>query len=280
MALVHSLWTKPMLNNERGVASKTQLESVIWCHASSVAYAKRLGEPIHLYTDDFGLQLLDLLPYDNIVKLDVPDNIPTDFWAAGKFFAYKKMKLGDIHIDGDVFIKTPILLDRIKQGMASHDLIVQSIENSWVYENEFYINCLRVITANNIHFDGITDYYTPAYNCGLIGFSSDELKHKYIAHYLESIKRIYTNADAMAMIRSNNETWMDLVCEQQHLHTLAKGYKVYNLLGSGDECHYNAKQLGYQHLLGPDKWKFIDKIQQQLYYVDRDIYNSVIKHFA
>lgn len=277
MALVHSLWTAPMLNNERGVASKTQLESVIWCHASSVAYAKRLGEPIHLYTDDFGLQLLEFLPYDNIVNLDVPDNIPTDFWAAGKFFAYQKMQLGDVHIDGDVFIKTPMLLNKIKQGMASHDLIVQSVENSWTYDNEYYQNCNRVITANNIHFDGINDYYTPAYNCGLIGFSSDELKQKYIAHYLESIKRIYTNADAMAAIRSNKETWMDLICEQQHLYSIAQGYSVFNLLGVGDETYINAKQLGYQHLLGPDKWNYIDKIQQQLYYKDRDIFKSVIK---
>lgn len=278
MALVHSLWTAPMLNNERGQMSEKQIESVLWCNASSVAFAKRLGEQINLYADDYGRELLDFLPYDNVYTLEVSSDIPTDFWAAGKFSAYQKMQLGDVHIDGDVFLKTPALLNLIKKGLAENDLIVQCVENSWTYDNEFYKNCIHVITANNIQFAGIADYFTPAYNCGLIGFNNNKLKSKYVAHYYDSIQRIYNNADAMVMIRQNKTTWMDLLCEQQHLYSVAQGYKVCNLLGNTyDECNNNAKQLGYQHLLGPDKWLCIEQIKRQLYNIDKNIFSDVIK---
>ena len=277
MALVHSLWTAPMLANKRGVDSNRQIESTIWCYASSVAYARRLCEPIKLYADDYARELLDFLPYNEIHSLEVPAEIPTDFWAAGKFFALEQMELGDIHIDGDVFLKTPELMDIIHSSLAESDLIVQSLENEWTYDNEYYINCLNVIRDNNITLPNNPDYYSPAWNCGLVGFNNEELKHKYIQHYAESVEAIISSESAMQQIRSNNETWMDLLLEQQHLYYLSKDYVVCNLLGSGEEAYKNSRELGYQHLLGTDKWEQLDKIQKQLYYLDREIYNKVTK---
>lgn len=276
MALVHSLWTAPMLAKQRGVKTQQQIESTIWCYASSVAYARRNRECINLYTDHLGRELLGFLPYNRIYNLGMPGNYPTEFWAAGKFFALEQMQLGDIHIDGDVFLKTPELMDIIHSNLAESDLIVQSLENEWTYDNEYYINCLNVIRDNNITLPNNPDYYSPAWNCGLVGFNNDELKHKYIQHYANSVEAIISSESAMQKIRSNNETWMDLLIEQQHLYYLSKDYVVCNLLGSGDEAYENSRELGYQHLLGTDKWEQLDKIQKQLYYLDRDIYYSVI----
>ena len=276
MALVHSLWTAPMLNNERGQASRKQIVTTLFCFASSVVYAKRLGEDIHLYADDFGRKLLDFLPYDKIDTLDIPADFPTDFWAAGKFFALQKMQLGDIHIDGDVFLKTPELMEVINNRMLISDLIVQSIENSWTCENEYYINCVNVIKDNGIVLPDNLPYIAPAYNCGLVGLNNAVLKEKYLQRYFKSVDIIKNHPTALEQIRSNKETWMDLLIEQQHLFSLSKGYKVCNLLGSGEDAYINARILGYQHLLGDEKWEQIDLIKKQLYLRDREIYNAVM----
>lgn len=278
MALVHSLWTAPMLNNERGQASYKQIETTIWCFAMSVAYAKRLGEDIHLYADYLGRELLHSLPYTKIESLDIPTDFPTDFWAAGKFFALKKMQLGDIHIDGDVFLKTPELMEVINNRMLTTDLIVQSIENSWSYDNEYYINCVNVIKDNGIVLPNQLPYVAPAYNCGLVGFNNKELKEKYLQHYFNSVDIIKNHPTALEQIRSNKETWMDLLIEQQHLFSLSRGYKVCNLLGSGDETYINARTLGYQHLLGTDKWEQLHLVQQQLYKRDRELFYEVVRY--
>ena len=61
----------------------------IWYYALSVAYAKRSGASIDLYTDTLGSKLLSDIPYDNIyVTLDdLPSDLNPRFWAAGKMYA-------------------------------------------------------------------------------------------------------------------------------------------------------------------------------------------------
>lgn len=275
MALVHSLWTAPMLNNERGEASDKQIQSAIWCYASSVAYARQNNAEIHLYADGYARELLDFLPYDAIYPLDVPEWIPTDFWAAGKFTALQKMSLGDIHIDGDVFLKKPIVYDFLEEALTNSDLIVQSVENSWIYQNQYYTNCLQIIRDFNIDVNGLPEY-SPAWNCGLVCFCSEELKQKYITHYYSCVKRLSETSGALEQVRANKKIWMDLLFEQQHLYSLSEGYNVYNLLGKGQDVYTNASAIGYQHLLGSDKWEQLDQIKKQLYYLDREIYHRVI----
>lgn len=270
-----------MLANKRGVDSNRQIESTIWCYASSVAYARRLCEPIKLYADDYARELLDFLPYNEIHSLEVPAEIPTDFWAAGKFFALQQMDLMDIHIDGDVFIKSPDLMDLINYELSINDLIVQSIENSWTYENEYYIKCIELLRKNNIVLPNDLADCTPAYNCGLVGFNNEELKQKYINHYLDSVKRVSANTSAMREIKSSNDIWLDLIIEQQHLYALSADYNVCNLLGTEEvEVYANARKWGYQHLLGSEKWENLDKIKRQLYNLDREIYNRVEKQLS
>lgn len=280
MALVHSLWTKPMLKNSRGEKLRKQIETTVWCTASSVAYAKKHNEEIHLYADGLGRDLLSFLPYDDIKKLNVPDNIPTEFWASGKFFALEDMNIGDIHIDNDVFLKTPELMAELKKGLSENDLIVQSIESSWEVINTYYKKCRDVIKSNNIEFvNGLTAEYSPAYNCGIVGFNNEDLKMIYLESYFDSIKKIYSNSDAMQMISNDGETWMDLLCEQQHLYNLAEiyGFRVYNLLGEGEKIYDKALEIGYQHLLGSEKWVLLDNIKEQLFYLNPEIYKAALR---
>lgn len=267
MALVHSLWTKPMLKKARSINMNKQLEATIWCTASSVAFAKLNNEKIHLYADELACQILDFLPYDEVKPLNIPDDFPYQFWAAGKFFALQQMQLGDIHIDTDVFIKNKKLMDTINDGLKNNDLIIQSIENTWTEHNEFYQRCHQVIQDNNIPLpQNMQTNIIKAYNCGIVGFNNEEFKQLYIDCYFQSVQNITQNKNAMTMIQNNNLIWMDLMCEQQFLYQIAqnKNYSVYNLLGEGYDVYANALDLGYQHLLGKDKWTLIEQTKQQL----------------
>ena len=121
-----------------------------------------------------------------------------------------------------------------------------------------------------------------AYNCGLVGFNNADFKKLYLESYFDSIKQIYSNPDAMKMIRKDKKTWMDLLCEQQHLYNLAErtNAKVCNLLGEGKESYKKAIDVGYQHLLGTDKWNMLDQIKLQLFHINPGIYTDTCKKLA
>ena len=278
MRLVHSLWTKPMFNDAREVKSQKQIITTLWCHASSVAYAKRLGLPIVLHADDFAAKLLDYLPYDEIIPLYVPDYAPVCLWAAGKFFALQNMELQDVHIDGDVFIKTNLLAMRIDYGVTHSDLIIQSIEDDKHTLNDYYTNCFSIAEKYNIAFlNGANGQHGPAYNCGLVGFNNRILKEEYLENYLYCHKQIADNPEAIRDIAAL-KCWPDLLFEQKNLYDIAQGYEVFNVLGSGKEAYRTALQYGYQHILGSTKWSMLDDIKKQLWTINPDIYKQTDEH--
>ena len=274
MRLVHSLWTKPMFNNAREVKSDKQIITTLWCHASSVAYAKKLGLPILLHADDFARKLLDYLPYDEIIPLNVPEYAPTCLWAAGKFFALQNMELQDVHIDGDVFIKTHLLAMRIEHGISHSDLIIQSIEDEDHTLNGYYTNCAKLADKYNIEFlNGANNNHTPAYNCGLVGFNNQVLKDEYLQNYLHCHQQIANNQEAIEECLKQ-KIWPDLLFEQKNLYDIAIGYDVFNVLGTGKEAYRSALMYGYQHILGNTKWSMLNDIKKQLYAVDPKIFKE------
>ena len=68
MKLVHSLWSQPLLESAP-VDRQTKAVTMLWCYASSVAFAKMHKQPIRLYADEYAALLLSFLPYDDILKL-------------------------------------------------------------------------------------------------------------------------------------------------------------------------------------------------------------------
>lgn len=273
MALVHSLWTQPMISRERGVSLKKQLETMLWCYASSVAFAHRYNVPIVLYTDKMGRQLLSHLPYTQVYDLDIPEDTPTELWAAGKFYALKKMQLGDIHIDGDVFLKTSEVHKLVHDGMQNNDLIVQSTEDSWEVLSEWYKDSRDVVNQCDIRLlYECTANYSHAWNCGVVGINNQRLKDMYLESYFCSLKQVKERPEVLKAIHSKTHCIMDLLFEQQHLYELSKEYKVYNLLGSGKEAYSRSAEIGYQHILGSSKWECLRSIRKQLKRVDPELY--------
>lgn len=276
MAFIHSIWTKPMIVNSRNMEFKKQLLVYVFTSATSAAYIKHFGLPINLYADGFGQDLLDFIPYDNVYNLKIPDNIPPQFWACGKFLALEKMQLGDIHIDGDVFLKKETLLNSICDN--SYDFVVQSIEDDTETLMNYYLDVNKLcnlynVKTNSCHFTE----YAKSYNCGVIGFFNEELKHKYLTEYFNTLKSIMQTPTVLNEIINKKTYVPDLVLEQQFLYELSAEYKCHNILGDSTTMYENAISLGYQHILGEYKIKLLPEIINELNYIDPDLCKKALR---
>ncbi len=105
--VVQSLWTKP-------VTDKAKLKILLYIAALSLAYAHESGYAVHMHTDSKDAKLLKDFGYDKLSTIldNIPDTVPTQLFAAGKYYAMKAEGLtGKVHIDIDVFLKKPGVLD-------------------------------------------------------------------------------------------------------------------------------------------------------------------------
>ena len=276
MHFVHSLWTKPLIVNRRNIDFKTSLLTTILCNATSAAWINHLGGKINLYTDGFGWDMLDFLPYDNIIDLKVPVHIPTCTWACGKFLTLEQMPLGDVHIDGDVFLKSDKLIELCSDN--SYDMVVQSIENDKTTLRKYYSKVRSILVKNNIKAPSCSLEESSSYNCGTIGFFNNELKHKYLVEYFTTLNNIINNKQCLLELNKDLNAIPDLILEQQFLYELAAPYKVNNLLGDTETMYDNAIKLNYQHILGGFKENQLNNIIEELKFVDEKIYKNTMKH--
>lgn len=271
MRLFHSLWTKPALDKRWDQSG--QLEANLWLYTLSVIFAKQWGFDIVLHTDTLGKQLLGHLPYNQIyTTLDkIPSNIPTMIWAYGKFQALKEEPIGSIHIDGDVMITSNKCADKLKS--FNTDVIVQCVEGS-------YPDVLDKLLQSNIVSKNFfsTNY---AYNCGVVGFNSKGLKQAYLDFYFQSVNKIAINSPIKKLIDSNKYFCPDLPLEQWSLAVLSKNYKTSTVLKTtvnyawgppNSTTNIDARDIGYLHLIGKDKYKAIDKVKFYILALDKDLY--------
>lgn len=119
MRVVHSF------NSE--YCSKEKFQIYMYYFALSCIYAKKSGFEVALHCDANTEAVLRNASYDEIIT-DIPhiDESLKQFFAAPKFIAMKNEPLGSIHIDGDVFLKKPNLVDLM--NFDNYDCIVQSLE--------------------------------------------------------------------------------------------------------------------------------------------------------
>lgn len=271
MRLFHSLWTKPAKDKRWDQSS--QLESNIWLYTLSVLYAKSSGATIVLHTDTLGKKLLSHLPYDEIyTTLDnIPESIPSMMWAYGKFMALQREPLGSIHIDGDVFIKSPKTLAAL--DMTNYDMVCQNLETA---RGNGYGEPRDLLIASNIITKDF-EYDQFAYNCGCIGFNSPALKEEYLNFYLQKTQLVAQNPSARRVLHKDKYFIFDLVLEQQSLYILSKkgNYSVKTLLSPNTEWGQviqDAIALHYQHLIGKDKYSFIEQCKFIILATNPDIY--------
>ena len=272
MRIFQSLWTKPAIDQRWDQSG--QLEANVWLYALSAVYAKKQGVTLVLYTDTLGQKLLGHLPYDKIYTTlnNIPSNIPTMIWAYGKFMALREEPLGSVHIDGDVFLKKPAVIKELSS--KDYDLIIQNKE--WTY------NTYQGVESVMARFGEIDyekyDSYRTAFNCGVVGFTNAALKKTYLDYYFGATDSVARNKGLVEHMKNDKYFCVDLTLEQHSLAIMAQKYKTKILLKVANEDYWGnavrqkAEELGYQHLIGKEKYEYIDRVKFTLLLLDKDIY--------
>lgn len=297
MTFYHVLWTTPMKKNRWYYSYEENVKMTIYYYGLSVAYLKKLNQRINLYTDSEGEKILKHLPYDNIYVVldDMDKNIPGCNWAAGKIESFKYSKLGDIYIDGDVFIKKQECLDKISEntffdgyfaGLENPQQIpFKYKENDPNYElnknkyNMIYWDFNKVMENFDFPLD-IPVYGLNACNGGLVVFNNQEYKDKYLYAYDYMLKQIKESDAVKEEYKKNCYLCLDLITEQRFFYEIGKEYKLGFLLDywkRDDDINYGlskqANNIGFQHVLSSIKYDLLDKCILNLKNVDKNIYD-------
>jgi hypothetical protein len=297
MNFYHVLWTQPMKKNRWYYSYEDNVKMTIYYYGLSVAYLKKLNQTIDLYTDSDGKKMLEHLPYDNIYVVldDMDKDIPGCNWAAGKIESFKYSKLGDIYIDGDVFIKRQECLDKLLEN-TNFDGYFAGVENP--QQLPFTSNEddpdyeIKKNKYNMIYWDynklmedfdfplNIPIYGLNACNGGLVIFNNQEYKDKYLYAYDYMLNQIKNSEQIKEEYEKNYNLCLDLITEQRFFYEVGKEYKLGFLLDywkRDDDIDYRlckqANAIGFQHVLSSVKYELLDRCIRNLKIVDENIYN-------
>lgn len=297
MNFYHVLWTQPMKKNRWYYSYEDNVRMTIYYYGLSVAYLKKLNQTIDLYTDSEGKKILEHLSYDNIYVVldDMDKDIPGCNWAAGKIESFKHSKLGDIYIDGDVFIKRQECLDKLLEN-TNFDGYFAGLENpkqlsftSNEDDPDYEINKNKYNMIywdyNNLMEDfdfplNIPIYGLNACNGGLVIFNNQEYKDKYLYAYDYMLNQIKNSERIKEEYEKNSYLCLDLITEQRFFYEVGKKYKLGFLLDyweRDDDIDYRlckqANAIGFQHVLSNAKYDLLDRCIRNLKIVDENIYN-------
>lgn len=275
MNIIQSFWSKPALKNRWGY--NNQLEVNKWLCAASCLLAQRNGATVTMYTDRIGAVLLKDIPYDKmkIVLDDSLEDTPIFFWAAGKFIALEDAPLGSIHIDNDVLLMERKTVEALR--FAEYDLIVQQEEPIDTEETQKFYAPHREGVKILGYPSMMNPDYPQAYNVGIIGFSNEELRSKYIYNYhlmLEHCKQPKMK-DIVSSLCLYKTLSLDLIMEQIVLHDFAQGYRVKELLDRNNLIR-DVEKLNYKHLLGGVKYSMLPQIQELVKQLNINLYNKLL----
>lgn len=246
MIFANSFWSKPLLNNKFDTFENSLFINM-FSFTMSAEMVRAFGHDIVLYTDNYGKELLSIAPYSDIVVLDIPEDASEHFAAQIKFEALKRMELGQIHIDGDIFLWKQGIYDIIER--ADDDILYAAYEiNNYLTEKDplywKYDKMLKKLSVINYE----QPYRLPSMNeinwpnTSIIKINSQELKDDYISQY-EHHKAKLQGIDF-------ENTWPDIIIEQYFLELLckSKNYTTKEALENFRGNEQKAIDLGLMHL--------------------------------
>ena len=255
MKYIHTFWSKPLVE-KKFADYNSSLTIILTDYAYSVECVHRLGETIELYADEYGAELLSFISYDKVHIINGLDNENTHFAAQIKFHALKNCELGDVLIDGDLFLRKQEANNIIKLYInKGYDLVYSFFEPPEYTLNaqervNLHTNGIKKIKENNIVFE--EPFYWPFryedyawINCSLMSFNNQELKDKYIEQYFKH-KELLNDVDW-------ENIWPDIIIEQRFLTLLCEKYNIKPILEDfylSPKAESNALLLGFTHLGG------------------------------
>jgi hypothetical protein len=284
MKLIHSAWTKPMIENNFDYENKLVIN--LWLYAYSLHHAKELAEKITLHTDSYGETLFGQLGYDEVkVTLDILQDECSIFWAKGKIIALENEPLGSIHIDGDVFIKDQKMINVL--DIQEYDAVVQCEERTGIFMQHYYETLKHYQIALNTPPIGFDFNLKKSLNMGVIGFNNQELKEKYIEGYYSILNQCKESSYYMGklFIDGNPAFEPNIVIEQFWMAGLCENYNIKNILpipeGVTGEIetveiiNEIANEIGYCHMWGASKYTRIEEVKLKLKEKNINLYNKV-----
>jgi hypothetical protein len=275
MKFIHTFWSKP-LNEHKSY--NINLTSLLTVYAYSAECIRNLGETIELYADEYGAELLSFIPYNKVhIVKNIEDNNPY-FFAQMKLFALKECDLGDVLIDGDLFLYNREVINKIEEN--KHIDVIYSYFEPYhqILKDQLYgmyskINS-SLVSNSNINFK--EPYKWPSednefewMNTSLLVFNNQELKDRYIEDQFYYQKVL------------NDIKWdkmlPDVVLEQRFLTLLAKDYTSMPILegyGVNPQINEIAIKMGFTHLC-TSKLYVYNFFQDRLFELNNDLYTKL-----
>ncbi len=284
MKLIHSIWTKPAIEKRWQITG--QLMSNLWLYAYSVMYAKRITDKITLHADSYGAEIFGELGYDDVkITLDVLKDEPSRFWSRGKMIAIDNEPIGSIHIDGDVFIKSPKMLEVM--DFRNYDLIVQCEERLGIFMQHYHDTIHHYPKALKDIPEGFNTTLQHSLNCGVLGFNNQEVKDNYLRGYFSIVDQLKNDYEFMRELSLNPKFEPNIVIEQYFLAGYVDKFdvKYKNVLpltsdatdeiGTVREMNFIANEIGYAHAWGDTKYQLIDEIKRRIHHQNKKLFNKV-----
>lgn len=275
MKFIHTFWSKP-LNEHKSY--NINLTSLLTVYAYSAECIRNLGETIELYADEYGAELLSFIPYNKVhIVKNIEDNNPY-FFAQMKLFALKECDLGDVLIDGDLFLYNREVINKIEEN--KHIDVIYSYFEPYhqILKDQLYgmyskINS-ALVSNSNVKFK--EPYKWPSednefewMNTSLLVFNNQELKDRYIEDQFYYQKVL------------NDIKWdkmlPDVVLEQRFLTLLAKDYTSMPILegyGVNPQINEIAIKMGFTHLC-TSKLYVYNFFQDRLFELNNDLYTKL-----
>jgi hypothetical protein len=232
MKLVHSFWSKPMLDN----SGKYLVNIGNWMSKPMFYYAITLSSLLMqryykgntvLVTDEFGKQLLIdklQLPYDEvIVELDNLNEYDKGLWALGKIYAYALMNTPFIHIDFDFFIAREF--DDVVSNSPLISYVSEFQDNRQRFYHSVIDNCFNQLVLPQKLRKFFNQPDRIAYNAAVFGGNRLEIFKEL---WQLSYETIHQNNDRInhLITDSLSSAGFNIIFEQYLFARLAKDYDI------------------------------------------------------
>lgn len=272
MYFAHTYWMRPTLDDRYGYKSPRQITTHLFCYALSASYIKKLGHSISLYADSRAIELLRDLPYDKMVELHIPETANSKFWAQSKFYTLPLMQLGETLIDGDIFIKSQEIIDRIS---PSFDVNIQSLETGSMLTAESYTRCREYL--KDVDFGPIfkPEEMIPICNSGILQINRQEVRDRYIEEYFKAVDAM----DKAGLLKDMpNNINPDILLEQLLLHQLCldQGYTLNTVFDTSEGPYLKINKDKYMHLISDKKYIMLPLVKKWLSELNPTLYEKLL----